>query len=73
MYYKMLIKWTSQKIKDTYSTHNAFDFKNGDIFISKFSEISKFRFACELTSMLATITTKSFPTSWGQPQGSNDT
>ncbi|GAU20382.1 hypothetical protein TSUD_12010 [Trifolium subterraneum] len=28
MYYKMLIGWTSQKIKDTYSTHNAFDFKN---------------------------------------------
>ncbi|XP_057425149.1 cleavage and polyadenylation specificity factor subunit 3-II-like [Lotus japonicus] len=28
MYYKMLISWTSQKIKDTYSTHNAFDFKN---------------------------------------------
>jgi len=28
-YYKMLISWTSQKIKDTYSKHNAFDFKNG--------------------------------------------
>ncbi|KAK2453495.1 cleavage and polyadenylation specificity factor 73-I [Trifolium repens] len=28
MYYKMLIGWTSQKIKDTHSTHNAFDFKN---------------------------------------------
>ncbi|KAF7827581.1 cleavage and polyadenylation specificity factor subunit 3-II [Senna tora] len=28
MYYKMLISWTSQKIKDTYSTQNAFDFKN---------------------------------------------
>ncbi|XP_019462189.1 PREDICTED: cleavage and polyadenylation specificity factor subunit 3-II isoform X2 [Lupinus angustifolius] len=28
MYYKMLISWTSQKIKDKYSTHNAFDFKN---------------------------------------------
>ncbi|KAI4297066.1 hypothetical protein L6164_036974 [Bauhinia variegata] len=28
MYYKMLINWTSQKIKDTYSTHNPFDFKN---------------------------------------------
>ncbi|XP_028752504.1 cleavage and polyadenylation specificity factor subunit 3-II isoform X1 [Neltuma alba] len=28
MYYKMLISWTSQKIKDSYSTHNAFDFKN---------------------------------------------
>ncbi|XP_027360928.1 cleavage and polyadenylation specificity factor subunit 3-II isoform X2 [Abrus precatorius] len=28
MYYKMLISWTSQKIKDTYSNHNAFDFKN---------------------------------------------
>ncbi|KEH40630.1 putative KH-domain/beta-lactamase-domain protein, archaea [Medicago truncatula] len=27
-YHKMLIGWTSQKIKDTYSTHNAFDFKN---------------------------------------------
>jgi hypothetical protein len=35
MYYKMLIGWTSQKIKDTHSTHNAFDFKNGDIFISR--------------------------------------
>lgn len=29
MYYKMLINWTSQKIKDTYATRNAFDFKNG--------------------------------------------
>lgn len=29
MYYKMLISWTSQKIKETYSTHNAFEFKNG--------------------------------------------
>lgn len=29
MYYKMLINWTSQKIKETYATHNAFDFKNG--------------------------------------------
>ncbi|PON45933.1 KH-domain/beta-lactamase-domain protein, archaea [Parasponia andersonii] len=28
MYYKMLISWTSQKIKETYSTHNAFDFKH---------------------------------------------
>ncbi|KAJ1425335.1 Zn-dependent metallo-hydrolase, RNA specificity domain [Sesbania bispinosa] len=28
MYYKMLISWTNQKIKDSYSTHNAFDFKN---------------------------------------------
>ncbi|KAB2088361.1 hypothetical protein ERO13_A04G142900v2 [Gossypium hirsutum] len=28
MYYKMLINWTSQKIKETYATHNAFDFKN---------------------------------------------
>ncbi|KAK4264053.1 hypothetical protein QN277_029394 [Acacia crassicarpa] len=28
MYYKMLISWTSQKIKDSYSTHNAFDFKH---------------------------------------------
>lgn len=27
-YYKMLISWTSQKIKDTHSKHNAFDFKN---------------------------------------------
>ncbi|TKY69231.1 Cleavage and polyadenylation specificity factor subunit 3-II [Spatholobus suberectus] len=27
-YYKMLISWTSRKIKDTYSKHNAFDFKN---------------------------------------------
>lgn len=29
MYYKMLISWTSQKIKETYFTHNAFEFKNG--------------------------------------------
>ena len=29
MYYKMLISWTSQKVKETYSTHNAFDFKHG--------------------------------------------
>ncbi|KAJ0981046.1 hypothetical protein J5N97_009301 [Dioscorea zingiberensis] len=28
MYYKMLISWTSQKIKDTYATRNAFDFKH---------------------------------------------
>ncbi|XP_038901169.1 cleavage and polyadenylation specificity factor subunit 3-II isoform X2 [Benincasa hispida] len=28
MYYKMLISWTSQKVKETYSTRNAFDFKN---------------------------------------------
>ncbi|KAL7181212.1 hypothetical protein ACSBR1_040146 [Camellia fascicularis] len=28
MYYKMLINWTSQKVKDTYATRNAFDFKN---------------------------------------------
>ncbi|KAJ9135716.1 hypothetical protein P3X46_032868 [Hevea brasiliensis] len=28
MYYKMLIGWTSQKVKETYTTHNAFDFKN---------------------------------------------
>ncbi|KAJ8767764.1 hypothetical protein K2173_020704 [Erythroxylum novogranatense] len=28
MYYKMLIKWTSEKIKETYATHNAFEFKN---------------------------------------------
>ncbi|XP_043707112.1 cleavage and polyadenylation specificity factor subunit 3-II isoform X2 [Telopea speciosissima] len=28
MYYKMLIGWTSQKIKDTYATRNAFDFKH---------------------------------------------
>lgn len=30
MYYKMLISWTSQKVKETYATHNAFDFKNGN-------------------------------------------
>lgn len=29
MYYKMLINWTSQKVKDTYATRNAFEFKNG--------------------------------------------
>ncbi|KAH6774119.1 cleavage and polyadenylation specificity factor 73 kDa subunit-II [Perilla frutescens var. frutescens] len=28
MYYKMLINWTSQKVKDTYARHNAFDFKH---------------------------------------------
>ncbi|XP_044492565.1 cleavage and polyadenylation specificity factor subunit 3-II-like [Mangifera indica] len=28
MYYKMLISWTSQKVKETYATHNAFDFKH---------------------------------------------
>ncbi|XP_023513382.1 cleavage and polyadenylation specificity factor subunit 3-II [Cucurbita pepo subsp. pepo] len=28
MYYKMLISWTSQKVKETYTTRNAFDFKN---------------------------------------------
>ncbi|CAA0836086.1 Cleavage and polyadenylation specificity factor subunit 3-II [Striga hermonthica] len=27
-YYKVLINWTSQKVKDTYATRNAFDFKN---------------------------------------------
>ncbi|CAJ1932666.1 unnamed protein product [Sphenostylis stenocarpa] len=41
-YYKMLISWTSQKIKDTYSKHNAFDFKNAphssslDVTVQKF-------------------------------------
>ncbi|KAL7148477.1 hypothetical protein ABFS83_06G180800 [Erythranthe nasuta] len=28
MYYKILINWTSQKVKDTYTTRNPFDFKN---------------------------------------------
>ncbi|KAL6846112.1 hypothetical protein ACP4OV_023560 [Aristida adscensionis] len=28
MYYKMLIGWTSQKIKDSYKVHNPFDFKH---------------------------------------------
>ncbi|XP_073143747.1 cleavage and polyadenylation specificity factor subunit 3-II isoform X1 [Henckelia pumila] len=28
MYYKILINWTSQKVKDTYTTRNAFDFRN---------------------------------------------
>ncbi|KAG5532061.1 hypothetical protein RHGRI_026618 [Rhododendron griersonianum] len=28
MYYKMLINWTSQKVKDSYATRNAFEFKN---------------------------------------------
>ncbi|BFG17285.1 hypothetical protein CerSpe_035590 [Prunus speciosa] len=32
MYYKMLISWTSQKVKETYSTRNAFDFKNAHKF-----------------------------------------
>ncbi|XP_020205713.1 cleavage and polyadenylation specificity factor subunit 3-II isoform X2 [Cajanus cajan] len=31
-YYKMLISWTSQKIKDTFSIHNAFDFKHAQKF-----------------------------------------
>ena len=29
MYYKMLIGWTSQKIKDSHAVHNPFDFKHG--------------------------------------------
>ncbi|XP_057797045.1 cleavage and polyadenylation specificity factor subunit 3-II [Salvia miltiorrhiza] len=28
LYYKILISWTSQKVKDTHARHNAFDFKN---------------------------------------------
>ncbi|KAL8127788.1 hypothetical protein AgCh_014641 [Apium graveolens] len=28
MYYKLLINWTSQKVKDAYTTRNAFDFKH---------------------------------------------
>ncbi|CAN1305957.1 Cleavage and polyadenylation specificity factor subunit 3-II [Linum perenne] len=28
MYYKILISWTSQKIKETYAQHNPFDFKH---------------------------------------------
>ncbi|KAI3946508.1 hypothetical protein MKX01_017724 [Papaver californicum] len=28
MYYKMLIAWTSQNVKDSYATKNAFDFKH---------------------------------------------
>ncbi|KAF5750108.1 Cleavage and polyadenylation specificity factor 73 kDa subunit-II [Tripterygium wilfordii] len=28
MYYKILIGWTSQKVKETYAARNAFDFKN---------------------------------------------
>ncbi|KAI4367936.1 hypothetical protein MLD38_016558 [Melastoma candidum] len=28
MYYKMLINWTSQKVKESYATRNPFDFKN---------------------------------------------
>lgn len=31
MYYKMLIGWTSQRIKDSYSIHNTFDFKHGNL------------------------------------------
>lgn len=30
MYYKLLIGWTSQKVKDTFATRNAFDFKHGN-------------------------------------------
>jgi len=29
VYYKMLIGWTSQKIKDSHAVHNPFDFKHG--------------------------------------------
>ncbi|KAF3536438.1 hypothetical protein F2Q69_00024193 [Brassica cretica] len=29
MYYKMLISWTSQNVKEKHVTHNPFDFKNG--------------------------------------------
>lgn len=29
VYYKMLIGWTSQKIKDSHTVHNPFDFKHG--------------------------------------------
>lgn len=32
MYYKMLINWTSQKVKQTYASANAFDFKNVQAF-----------------------------------------
>ncbi|GLU03694.1 hypothetical protein SLE2022_208800 [Rubroshorea leprosula] len=32
MYYKMLVNWTSQKVKETYVTHNAFDFKHVQTF-----------------------------------------
>ncbi|KAL1806929.1 hypothetical protein ACET3Z_029997 [Daucus carota] len=28
LYYKVLINWTSQKVKDAYTTRNAFDFKH---------------------------------------------
>lgn len=41
MYYKMLISWTSQKIKDTYATHNAFDFKHGNSFLQYRSVYNK--------------------------------
>jgi hypothetical protein len=34
MYYKMLIGWTSQQIKDNYAVHNPFDFKHGKWFSS---------------------------------------
>jgi len=30
LYYKILISWTSQKVKETYATRNAFDFKHGN-------------------------------------------
>lgn len=33
VYYKLLISWTNQKVKDTYVTRNTFDFKHGmDVF-----------------------------------------
>ncbi|GAB2214354.1 hypothetical protein Droror1_Dr00018697 [Drosera rotundifolia] len=28
LYYKMLINWTSQKVKESFTSHNAFDFKH---------------------------------------------
>ncbi|KAM0825201.1 hypothetical protein ACQ4PT_069710 [Festuca glaucescens] len=39
MYYKMLIGWTSQKIKDSYTIHNPFDFKHGFL-ILQFATLS---------------------------------
>ena len=31
VYYKLLISWTSQKVKDTCVTRNTFDFKHGTV------------------------------------------
>ena len=44
MYSKMLISWTSQKMKEAYNTRNAFDFKHGkliEVFRKKANNVQK--------------------------------